>query len=152
MKYEWKLPGVVPVSAETAGAEFERIYAKYGKLDSEIVVEESKAESSPLHACFEWDDAKAASEYRRTQASHMIRLLVTTAETTDTKDVVPVRAFVTTKESGFQPLTVVLQSPNMYDEMMRNALNELKSFRRKYETLKALTPVFDAIAEVEEIA
>ena len=37
------------------------------------ILNSAKEESSPLHAFFEWDDAKAAMEYRREQVKLLIK-------------------------------------------------------------------------------
>ena len=60
-------------SAKTIGEEL----GKFTKFNGSIlglddILHSAKEESSPLHACFEWDDAKAAMEYRREQAKLLI--------------------------------------------------------------------------------
>jgi hypothetical protein len=47
--------------------------AEHAPITPERVVEAAAAEDSPLHACFEWDDAKAAAAYRLDQARALIR-------------------------------------------------------------------------------
>lgn len=148
--YEWKLPGVIPVDAQTAGEEFARIYEKNGRLDAENVVVESRPESAPLHACFEWNDMVAAEEYRKSQAMTMIRMITVKAPVKGSQESVPVRAYINTKESAYLPLTVVLESPELREELLNTALQELKAFQKKYATLKLLEPVFEAIKLVEE--
>ena len=76
MTYQWKLPGVMPVDAQTAGDELERVYKKRGDIKPSTLVEESRPASAPLHRCFEWDDAIAAEKYRESQASYPLRLLL----------------------------------------------------------------------------
>ena len=68
MTYKWKLPGIIPVEAQEAGEELDRIYKKYGELQPSTIVDESRDSSAPLHKCFEWDDQTAAEKYRETQA------------------------------------------------------------------------------------
>lgn len=44
-----------------------------GELTTEVVIEDAKDENSPLHNYFQWDDAKAAHEWRKEQARRLIR-------------------------------------------------------------------------------
>ena len=147
MIYQWKIPGLIPVDAQVAGEELDRIYTDRGRLDVEDVVDESRPESAPLHNCFEWDDAVAAEEYRKTQAGMIIRHITTIVET-ENHDPVPVRAYVHAQES-YRPIQVVIHKEDMKLEMMRNAMRELDSFKNKYETLESLRPVFEAIDFVQ---
>lgn len=74
MVYKWKIPGVIPVDAQTAGEELQRIYQEKGGLNPSDIVEESRHDSAPLHPCFEWDDETAAEKYRQTQAMQLCAL------------------------------------------------------------------------------
>lgn len=46
---------------------------RQGRLTAEIVLEEARKPTSVLHKCFEWDDTKAAEEWRKEQARKLIR-------------------------------------------------------------------------------
>lgn len=52
--------------------ELDRIYKRDGTVSAELLVEEAKAETSPLHKFFEWNDEEAAARYRLAQATSMI--------------------------------------------------------------------------------
>lgn len=145
MTYQWKLPGTMPVDAQTAGNELERVYQSRGNIEPATVVDESRPASAPLHPCFEWDDAVAAEKYREAQAGHIIRSIVTILE--DGQAPVTTRAFVSVS-TGYTPISVVVNTPDQLDELLKSALRELESFRRKYSTLNQLQPVFDAIEQL----
>ena len=87
MIYKWKIPGVIPVDAQTAGEELQRIYQEKGGLNPSDIVEESRNDSAPLHPCFEWDDEIAAEKYRQTQAMQIVRSIVTIQESDMEKSV-----------------------------------------------------------------
>ena len=146
MIYQWKIPGLLPVDAQTAGEELERIYQERGGIEPSTVVEESRDISSPLHPCFEWDDAVAAEKYREDQARLVIRSIVTVSEDSAEKQQ-PVRAFVRVQED-YKPITVVLNDEEQMEELLRSALLELSAFRKKYQALSALRPVFAAIESI----
>lgn len=144
MIYQWKLPGIMPVDAQTAGNELQRIYERDGVIEPETVVLESESPSAPLHSCFEWDDEKAAHKYRITQAQGIIRAIVAVDERQEKPDT---RAFVSV-QSEYHPVSVVIQNPEKRDVLLQNALNELHWFEKKYNSLCELSGVFSAIKEV----
>lgn len=146
MTYQWKVDGLYSVDAQTAGEELERIYQKHRELDPSDVVDESRPENAPLHPCFEWNDETAAELYRRSQAQTMIRCITTTVET----DAAPVevRAFVRAERPNYQPISIVMQSQDAMDELFKKAMEELRSFQKKYSGLKALQPVFNALDQL----
>jgi hypothetical protein len=49
------------------------IYERYQELTPELVLDEARDTSHPLHSKFEWDDSIAAEAHRREQARHLIR-------------------------------------------------------------------------------
>lgn len=53
-----------------------RIEEREGRLTPERVVEDARAEDSPLHSHFVWDDAEAARKHRLDQARALIRIRV----------------------------------------------------------------------------
>ena len=145
MVYRWKLPGVIPVDAQTAGEELGRIYEKRGALDPADIVDESRDSKAPLHPCFEWNDAAAAEKYRQSQAALIVRSIVTVEESTSGPQ--EVRAFVHVKEN-YHPISVVVNSEEQMEELLKMALDELKAFQRKYSVLLQLSPVMEAIKDV----
>ena len=143
MTYQWKVPGIMPVDAQTAGNELQRIYERDGVIEPETVVAESQTPSAPLHSCFEWDDAKAAHKYRITQAQNIIRAIVVVDDAKQPET----RAFVSV-EREYHPVSVVVRNPEKREILLQNALNELRWFERKYHALQELANVFAAIKEV----
>ena len=143
MTYQWKVPGIMPVDAQTAGNELQRIYERDGVIEPETVVAESQTPSAPLHSCFEWDDEKAAHKYRITQAQNIIRAIVVVDEAKQPET----RAFVSVQRE-YHPVSVVVRNPEKREILLQNALNELRWFERKYNSLQELSAVFSAIKEV----
>ena len=146
MVYQWKIPGIIPTDAQTAGNELDRIYQKHGELNPADIVDESRPTSAPLHPCFEWDDAKAAEKYREHQAGNIVRNITVVCDTQEEPQ--NVRAFVRV-QSTYQPINIVLEDADKTQELLQSALRELKAFRDKYKTLVSLAPVMSAIEQVE---
>lgn len=147
MIYKWKIPNLLPVDAQTAGEELDRIYRENGRLEPAKIVEESRDSAAPLHPCFEWDDAAAAEKYRQTQAQMIVRSIVTIQEKPN-REPVETRAFVSIRQE-YKPIEVVTNSEEQMQELLRTALAELMAFRRKYSILSELAGVMRAIEEVE---
>ncbi len=137
MTYQWKLPGIYNVSAQTAGEELDRIYHSRGKLEPADIVNESREADAPLHGCFEWDDAVAAEKYRENQASDIIRAVVIVDDTHEEMN--NIRAFVHV-ESTYQPMKVVVKSENKMQKLLQSVSDEVSDFRRKYNRLSELKP------------
>ena len=146
MIYKWKLPGLIPVDAQTAGEELQRIYREKGALNPVDIVDESRDSAAPLHPCFEWDDVVAAEKYRQTQAQMIVRSIVTVQEKPN-REPVETRAFVSVQQE-YKPIEVVTNSEEQMQELLRTALAELMAFRRKYSILSELAGVMRVIDEV----
>lgn len=61
------------MSNDQIAAEIARIAGKSGEITPERVVEAARDKKSPLHDCFEWDDAKAGHAWRIAQARVLLR-------------------------------------------------------------------------------
>lgn len=147
MVYQWKIPGIIPVDAQTAGEELDRIYRRDGVISPDAIVNDNAEPSAPLHGCFEWDDGKAAHKYRVSQAQSIIQAIVSVPE--ETQDNQPVRAFVSVSNE-YHPTRIVMRDINMRSTLLESALAELRAFKRKYESLVELSSVFDAISNLVE--
>lgn len=117
-----------------------------GVLRAEDVVRLAANPKHPLHDKFEWNNGKAASQYRLWQARELIRVSVTMLAESKTA----IRAFVSLKDDrakvggGYRAIHDVLSDAEMRDRLMGEALDELEDFKQKYKTLKELAPVFAA--------
>lgn len=143
MIYKVKRGARLPVSAQVAGEECARLESQ-GRLTPRNLVEESRPEDAPLHRYFEWDDSVAAEKWRCTQAAYIIRSVEVTIERTSE----PTRAFIATISDGthtYRDVGVVLRDADSRAELLRDAMRELLAFKRKYQNLRELVDVIDAI-------
>ncbi len=114
------------------------------------VVEFAKDEKTALHSRFEWDDQKAGDSHRLWQARQILRIEVVVLE----NDSKLVRAFVSLKDDrqeqggGYRLLTEVLSNKDLRAKMLNEALDEAELFKRKWERLVELKPIFEAIDKV----
>lgn len=108
-----------------------------GFITAQTVLDEARAESSPLHEHFEWDDSEAAEQYRLVQARGLIRRYKITIETAPEK-VVQVRMLsnVPTSEGmGYALTSEAMKDDVQRDFIFQQAIREAAAFRRKYENL-----------------
>ena len=91
----WKPGTVCSVDADLAGKALDGILERHGRLTPELVVDESRPEDAPLHPEFEWDDRIAAENWRRNQASYLIRHIA--VEVPNRQEPTLVRAFVSVR-------------------------------------------------------
>jgi hypothetical protein len=94
-----------------------------GLLTVDAVLEAAADETNPLHKHFEWDDSKAANDYRRWQARALIarcRIVI------ESRDDVAVRAFVSlpsdrlNEGGGYRYRTDVLDNEDQRTELLRD--------------------------------
>jgi hypothetical protein len=124
-----------------------------GVLTPEAVVETARDPKNPLHSEFEWDDTKAAEQYRLDQARELIRVAVTVVPHTGE----PVRTFVSLvedrrdgHEGGYRKMISVMATGSGRAAVLETALWELDAFRRKYAHLKELCKVFDEFEKLKK--
>lgn len=146
--YQWKFPRLYSVDAQTAGDELERIRSTHNGLTPEAVVDESRPEDAPLHPVFQWDDKEAANKYRLIQAQQLIRSITIVVKSSDEQEPVALRVYHHV-QNDYKPLQVIVSSVDMMEELMKDALKDLDAFEHKYNMLKDLAPVFNAIKAVK---
>ena len=168
-QYSWLVP-TTKVSAEVAGAVMEQIEETQGVLTKENFLEASRAENSPTHKLFEWDNDKAAEKYRLTQSGRYIANMRVTIETEQREAVSTsvtfgekkeddrpetVRAFMSISKDRTDRAVYINHEKAMSDEKLRatvleHAAQELEMFQKKYERYIELAQVFSAIDEFKE--
>jgi hypothetical protein len=137
-------------------AELQRIAGTHGgMLHAADVVDAARNPQSILHTRFQWDDSKAAEQYRLFQARQLIRVVVTYIGDEDAGKLT--RAYVSltpdrTRNAGggYHKVNAVLEDDSKRDRMLQDALEELARFRRKYSEIRALAQLMTMIGQVME--
>lgn len=121
-----------------------------GILRPQDVIDYARDEGTALHNHFDWNDTSAAEKWRMEQARQIIRISVTMIDNGNEK--AEIRAFVSLKPDryngeggGYRPMVTVLSREDMREQMLADALEELESFREKYDMLTELSSVMGAI-------
>lgn len=149
LKFAFRQGARYGVDAQVVGAELARIQQQNGVTTPQAVVEAGRPDDAPLHPVFEWRDEVAAESYRQWQARKLIKS-VTVIEQRDGKDVatpvyvnVPAAAPKTEGASsvqpvqrGYQPVSVVVQRPDMYALALSELSRKFTAARESMDSLK----------------
>jgi hypothetical protein len=148
MIFEWTEGSRFSIPAQAAGEELERIRARHrGELEPSVVVKESRSRSSPLHACFEWDNARAAQLHREEQARLLIRSVRIAEDAAE-----PQRAYVNVKTaegSRYIPTSVAMADALMRRQVLQDAMILLQGVRQRLSSLKRFERISTALDSLE---
>jgi len=116
------------------------------EITPQNVVDLARNEDSTIHNDFEWNDEVAGEKYRIIQAREMIRNFSIIQENKKSE---PVRAFqISTTVNEYKPVKIILRNEDEYQSLLKRALRELEAFKRRYNTLAELEPIFEAMKEL----
>lgn len=112
------------------------IYDEHGELTAELVVEEAKAKTHPLHDRFEWNNSAAGAQWRQHQAAELIRSVkVVYREATEKEQAKSVRAFHAVrgpKGHAYQPAEKVAEDPFARQLVLNDMKRDWEALKRRY--------------------
>ncbi len=128
--------------------ELERLHKKHGALDPSAVVNWAQTHpTSALHGRFQWNNSKAAHEYRLWQARELITEVTVIYPDGKTRQV-----YVSPVESrgngGYASLVEVLSDAERRAAFLAQALAEYERVGEKYQDLRELAGVRSAVRKV----
>ena len=140
----WRTPGVFKADAQKVCDELREIGEEFTPQD---IVDAAEDETTELHKCFEWDNDKAASNYRLYQARILTSQLVFKREVTEeTPPPAPVRIFNKTEDSGGYKIPErTFKVQEEYEALLQRARSELHAFKVKYAALHELDYILELI-------
>ena len=151
MTYKWKeghAHHADPEKAHEVMAELE----ERGALTPENLVDVSRPEDAVLHGEFTWDDAKAAEEFRKTEARALIRAIIIVPDKESAVQE-PVRAFFKISdrtEHTYENTFTIIKQEDKRLKLQQQAYDELKAYGTKYSTILSLTGADEPIKEAVE--
>lgn len=120
--------------ATMLGQTFEQL-KQTGPLTAERVLQEASKPGSALHRFFEWDDQKAAHQYRLTQARQLLRSIEVVIEDAKGKQV-PMKAYYSVKDADgqreYQPMEFVFDTPDLAEQVVEQARAQLEAWQTRY--------------------
>jgi hypothetical protein len=130
-------------------AEAQEVFVKLKEtvgLTPANVLKEAKKKGSALHSDFEWDNEKAAHEYRLVQARQMIRAVVLVVDEVNPRDGENLWIHTTT-ESGdkvYERPEVIVRNPTMLANAIREAKQYLEAGGRRWSQIQSVSRGFEA--------
>lgn len=120
-----------------------------GLITPELLVKHSKPKTSPTHNDFEWDDTKAGHNYRLWQARKIISVFVTMVQSDSGP--VSTRAYVSLStdrvRGGYRSIGEILDNESLRNQLLVDALSELRAIQKKYAAIQELTGVFKEVSK-----
>lgn len=149
MVYSWKSASRINANAQKVGEMCEELERTVG-LTPQTLLDANRAEGTPLHNEFEWNDTIAAENHRRWQARHILACLCVEVKRNDKENVRAFFPITRGDQNGrvYKNLDVIFANKDTTEELLRTALRELQAFKKKYDTLIELSPVFEAIEKI----
>lgn len=125
------------------------IYDRDGYVKPSVLVDAARPVDSPAHDAFEWDDSKAAEEYRLSQARNWIKNVTLVIEDRD-EVMVHVPSFVSESREGYyKPRSSVLKNESECDlaliELRAHMIAAKKSFESLYLAAGAANKRVDVV-------
>lgn len=148
INYQWKMKGLAKgVDPSRAAEELHRLQDIYGQLSPEIIVNEAKNPNSILHPVFEWNNTKAAFNYRLQQARILLNniqiKLITDGETRE------ISVFeVTTFKDGYKSIDTF--SPDNIEYVKDSIKQQLEYLRNKLKLYKEFNEILELINQAIE--
>ena len=116
-------------------------------LKAEDVVKFAKNRRTALHSAFEWDDGKAAHEYRLITARRLIVEVEIIPWEGNSKPIQVNVSLIRDRQlpgGGYRDIVAVLSDKEMREELLEQALRDFLYWQNKYEHLKELAPIIEA--------
>jgi len=121
-----------------------------GLLRPRDVVAYAEDSETALHSRFQWDDSKAALEYRLWQAREIIRVEVTVVGASDE----PIHTYVSLRGDrdrpggGYRHTVDVMLRSETRKQLLAEAESDMRAFERKYHALQELAEAITSMRKV----
>ncbi|WP_432678085.1 hypothetical protein ACRAJ3_25330 [Rhodococcus pyridinivorans] len=129
------------------------IYRQRGELTPQLVVDEAREETHPLHSRFEWDDAVAGEAYRRVQAAEIIRSVKIVFDETPQGEKKYIRAFSSLSQSaeatdrGYVPTEEIVQNDLSCRLLLQQLRRDVAALQTKYGHLEEFCAIMTEAAQ-----
>lgn len=101
---------------------------------------------SAIHAALEWDESKAAYQYRLVQISNLVSIHVKNVEGIREMHALSIDY---PEGGGYRHIDKILPDATMRDVLLKDAFDDFERYRQKYEALRDLAGVFAAMKTVK---
>ena len=158
MIYKFREGYGLPVKAQVIGERIAELEERLGStVGTHDVVRDAESEDSPLHPCFEWDDDKAAHNWRLAQAGRILRSIEVVRvgkNGVETTEIAYVSRNHGQVQSAYMNTRSALSDSELAEVVIAEAKSILAGFTRRYRHLvtiaKEFAPVVTAIDAMQE--
>jgi hypothetical protein len=149
LDFNWKMKGLAKgVSPSIAADELRRLQNLHGTITPELLVKEAKRSKSPLHPIFEWDDTKAAYNYRLQQARVLLNNIQITVISDGEYRKIDVYE-VTTNKEGYKSIDTF--TPDDLEYVKNSCAQNLNYWKNKLRNYKEFDKVRELIEQAIEV-
>jgi hypothetical protein len=155
--YVWNKGFRPTIDATVFAQRYEHLRAQHLEVTADVIVQDARQKTSPIHSAFEWNNKQAAHEHRLHQARTMMTALRIIDEGLAPDVRQPTRFLISVKSvqqsdavpslRTYVPLREALQDAQQRQQVLIRAIGELRAFQEKYREIQELSQVFNAIEE-----
>lgn len=122
-----------------------------GSITAKEVLADAEKKESPLHAYFEWDDSKAAIEYRLYQARNLLRSIEVVVTRSDGTEMQVRQYYSITEQTeegqtqSYYMLGVVLNNAEKRAAVIADAYREVVNWQLRYEQYQEFNEICSSI-------
>lgn len=152
MIFKFRKGSYLKGDAQVVGERLTQIRKTRGQLTPHDVVQEASRESSVLHPYFEWEDDKAAIEYRLSQARNLVACVVL-VQSDDYEIKKPIRAFVNISyedSNSYESVIEVMGNAELRERVLDSLEADMQRQKEKLESFSELAEIIDGIEIVQE--
>jgi hypothetical protein len=154
MVYKWKNGARFKADASKIGEELSSLGEKIAPA---AVVKKARNKKAELHKCFEWDDSKAAEEYRLNQAREVMRSITIVVENKNRPDnrQMTIRVYEHVnlasdnpdddRQSVYVPTMKALSDPDMREQVKGRLKSDIENAEQTAEAYEYLVSSFGEV-------
>jgi len=141
--------------AEKIGQELEKLAVPGILLKPRDIWTKAKSSKHPLHNYFEWNDGKAADQFRDSQARHLVNHLEVVYIEQDKKGeskILEIKAYHHVEnegDEGYVSFIDVTNNPEYHRQILEKAMSEARNWRIRYKEYNELKAIVKAIEKAE---
>lgn len=146
-RFAWKQGARFNADAQHVGEALTALHQDNGgALTARVVVDAARPIESPLHACFEWDDLRAAELYRENQARQVLASIRVVSQEHGGEQLSRVYVNVIEQvgdemERRYVPLSRIATDADLYRQVLKRAAMDLQAFEDRYKQFVSLREI-----------
>ena len=147
--WKWKDGARIKADPNVIGKELEILTNELGSITVDTYVRQARNPESPLYETITHDKDIAIEKLNKIEAGHILRCLITVKiENDGSKRDVPTLQNISERGGEYTRTEIALGNADGRKIALKEALAQMRWFRKKYAELKELAAVFEAMDDV----